>query len=192
LDEIAEEFDADPSRIGWGLFPELEDTMGEISGKIEQIGRRADSDAEQVREARETRADIDEKLAQAKARFDILAASRVNEDIDTEGILDTSIENVTDLPSYKKAQEVLDSTTPLHFPIAFPELFTGENNGFDTIIGNPPWEEATLEEKEFWARYIPNFQAKSDERQKELRDDLVNNRPELLEKYETEKECCVE
>lgn len=188
LDEIAEEFGANPSRIGWGLFPELEDTMGEISDEIEQIGRRADSDAEQVREARGTRADIEEKLAQVEARFDILAASRVDDDIDTEGILDTSIENVTDLPSYEKAQEVLDSTDPLHFPVAFPELFTGEDNGFDTIVGNPPWEEATLEEKEFWARYIPNFQAKSDELQKELRDDLVNNRPELLEKYKTEKE----
>ena len=49
------------------------------------------------------------------------------------------------LPSHRPASD-LDGLHALHFPIAFPEVFLRKRPGFDVIIGNPPWQEATVEE----------------------------------------------
>lgn len=41
-----------------------------------------------------------------------------------------------------------------HWYIEFPEVFqreTEDNNGFDVVLGNPPWERIKLQEKEFFA-----------------------------------------
>ena len=36
-----------------------------------------------------------------------------------------------------------------HWDLAFPEVF--ENDGFDCVLGNPPWERVKLQEKEWFA-----------------------------------------
>ncbi|MGY0219655.1 Eco57I restriction-modification methylase domain-containing protein [Endozoicomonadaceae bacterium StTr2] len=40
-----------------------------------------------------------------------------------------------------------------HWPLAFPEVFgrASERQGFDVVLGNPPWEGVKLLEKEFFA-----------------------------------------
>ena len=58
---------------------------------------------------------------------------------------------------------------PLHFPIAFPQVFLRDLPGFDVILGNPPWEEATLEVDRFWARHAPGLQALSQREQEAMK-----------------------
>jgi hypothetical protein len=48
-----------------------------------------------------------------------------------------------------------------HWPLAFPEIFSGERPGFDVVVGNPPWEEVTVEELAFYARYSPRLRGLS-------------------------------
>jgi hypothetical protein len=38
-----------------------------------------------------------------------------------------------------------------HWEIEFPQVFGGMSQGFDVVLGNPPWERLTLKEKEFFA-----------------------------------------
>lgn len=45
---------------------------------------------------------------------------------------------------------------PFHWIIEFPEVFF-EHNGFDVIIGNPPWEIWKPEKKDFFAQYDPGI-----------------------------------
>lgn len=40
--------------------------------------------------------------------------------------------------------------------LAFPEVFGGEKNGFDVVLGNPPWEHTELKEKEWFATRDPD------------------------------------
>jgi Eco57I restriction-modification methylase len=40
-----------------------------------------------------------------------------------------------------------------HWEIEFPQVFGGDADGFDLVIGNPPWERVKLQEKEFFAAY---------------------------------------
>ena len=37
-----------------------------------------------------------------------------------------------------------------HWHLEFPDVFSGENPGFDCVLGNPPWERIKLQEKEFF------------------------------------------
>lgn len=43
----------------------------------------------------------------------------------------------------------------LHWPIAFAPVMA--RNGFDCVIGNPPWEKITLNDKEFFAARAPEI-----------------------------------
>jgi len=187
LDEVTEILNVEQSSLG--MFTGGQSVMNEIRDDIDELGRFADASAEQVQEARETRAEIEEKLEQVRARFDILAASRINEDINTDPVSDTGID-ITEHESYAVSQNVLESTNPLHFPAAFPEVFDEDNSGFDVIIGNPPWEESVLEEDEFWTRHQPGLQREESHggNKDEIISELKEKRPDLLSQYERERE----
>lgn len=42
-----------------------------------------------------------------------------------------------------------------HWPLEFPEVF--EKDGFDVLIGNPPWDRIKFQEREFFENYIPKL-----------------------------------
>lgn len=42
-----------------------------------------------------------------------------------------------------------------HWPLEFPEVF--DQGGFDTVLGNPPWERIKLQEQEFFAARDPEI-----------------------------------
>ncbi len=44
-----------------------------------------------------------------------------------------------------------------HWELEFPEVFTGEDAGFDAILGNPPWEIQKLNSKEFFSKHDPDY-----------------------------------
>jgi hypothetical protein len=48
-----------------------------------------------------------------------------------------------------KAQELSAINRFFHWPLEFPEVFNAE--GFDIVLGNPPWERIKLQEQEFFA-----------------------------------------
>ena len=45
----------------------------------------------------------------------------------------------------------------LHWPLEFPHVFTGDNPGFDVVVGNPPWEEVTVEKLRFYLLREPGL-----------------------------------
>jgi len=184
LDEVTEILDVEQSSLG--MFAGGQSVMKEIRDDINQLGSFADASAEQVQEARDTRNKIEKKLGQIRARFDILAASRIDDEIDTSSVSDTGID-ITDHGSYEQAQNVLESIDPLHFPAAFPEVFHGEKAGFDVIVGNPPWDKTKVEEHEFWARHHPGLRSMPQSDREEKIREIKNERPDLVEELETER-----
>jgi hypothetical protein len=76
----------------------------------------------------------------------------------------------------------------LHFPVAFPEVFLRERPGFDCILGNPPWEEATVEKLNFWALRFPGLKSMGQADQRRELAELERARPDLVADYERELE----
>lgn len=44
-----------------------------------------------------------------------------------------------------------------HFEVAFPEAFAGGRNGFDIVIGNPPWDKTKFSDTDFFPQYHSNY-----------------------------------
>jgi len=68
------------------------------------------------------------------------------------------------------------------FHLAFPHVFNGsKSQGFDCVLGNPPWERVKLQEKEFFAARSPEVAAASNStNRKRLIERLREDDPELF------------
>jgi hypothetical protein len=185
LDEVTDILNFEQTSLG--MFAGGSSVMREIRDSISRLGDFADASAEQVKEARNTRNEIEGKLEEVRARFDVLSASRIDDSIDTDPVSDTDIK-ITEEDCYERAQEVLTAVNPLHFPASFPEVFDGDDSGFDVIIGNPPWEKTKMEEHIFWTRYEPGLQRGLSQGERDSRiEELIKERPDLASEYESKK-----
>lgn len=90
-------------------------------------------------------------------------------------------------PVLSKVAPIIDRVRPLHWPLAFPEVFADQKPGFDVVIGNPPWEEVTVEELAFYARQSPRLRGLSAGARDKALAELQRARPELAEQFATEQ-----
>ena len=67
----------------------------------------------------------------------------------------------------------------LHWPLAFPQVFHRERPGFDVVVGNPPWEEVTIEELSFYGMYRPGLNSMTQAERDRVIAGLVRERPGL-------------
>jgi hypothetical protein len=95
-------------------------------------------------------------------------------------------EQITEATAEARAQlDIWTGQAGFHWPLEFPQAFR-DSGGFDAVVGNPPWEEVTVEELAFYARYKPGLRGlPAGERAKEL-DALKQERPELAERLTQE------
>ena len=79
-------------------------------------------------------------------------------------------------------EEDVRSHDTFHWVLEFAEVFADE--GFDVVVGNPPWDEIKSDRKEFFVKYDPIFRSLSthgmDHRQEELLED-----EDVKEEWET-------
>lgn len=137
-------------------------------------------DAKPVRDASH-----DEKTARAK---NLIKWEQANKPLVTFQFEDwgRQKQSIADSPAHKCALELIKETHAFHFPIAFPEVFLREHPGFDVILGNPPWEEITVEEKSFWTRYFPGIKALQQREYEARLQSLRDERPDLVLEYTNE------
>jgi hypothetical protein len=78
-----------------------------------------------------------------------------------------------------------------HWPLAFPEVFhpsSERNPGFDAVIGNPPWDEVTVEELGFYALHDPGLRGMTSEAGRRQRiAELREKYPQLEQEFESRK-----
>ena len=144
------------------LFPiDPEHLLGQAQGSLLRFRAALDESPAELRSARIALRAASQKIQPAAALFDIITGSRMaGEGIPAEvaklSRLDSSLIRS---PARNYALRSMGELIPFHFPAAFPEVFLRAQPGFDVIVGNPPWQEATLEEDAFWARHAPGLRA---------------------------------
>ena len=94
-------------------------------------------------------------------------------------------EHRTDL--LRRARKLADRHQFLHWPLAFPQVFSRPSPGFDVVVGNPPWEEVTVEELSFYGLYRPGINALGEKERERWIGELVRERPELVQRLEDRK-----
>jgi len=165
--------------------------VGSASTAIEKLARLSDANGAEIEAARAAFEEEKKAVRPAKALFDVLAAARIEDAVRAAVFQQAShwkedLAKVLGSDVHKQAQEKLKAIPPFHFPIALPEVFLRERSGFDVIIGNPPWEEATVEEDRFWTRYFPGFHSLAQREQEATKKRLRRDRPDLVQVYEKE------
>ena len=149
---------------------------------LETLGQIADASATEIKQAEEAHREAMEAVQPIRDLFHLLAAARQKEHVSYP--TDISAEDIQGNEYLDEARELAKQQDSLHFPVAFPEVFLRERSGFDCILGNPPWEEAMIEEDKFWTRYYPGLVAKSTRKQNKLIEEYRAERPDLKEEYE--------
>jgi len=175
---------------GMSLFQmDAKTFLSDASDALGRLGQIADATTTEVKEARKAWRDADAAIEPTRALCDILTASRI-EAVDFPILLtdwDKEKESVVKGKDHGHALGVLKELNPIHFPVAFPEVFLREQAGFDVILGNPPWEEARVEEKGFWARHFPGLRGLTQTERKTKIAQLSSARPDLAVAYEKER-----
>jgi hypothetical protein len=85
----------------------------------------------------------------------------------------------------ERARNIAEKQRFFHWELEFPEVFEGQGSGFDSIIGNPPWEKPSLLQKEWFAgrnEEIASSDSKSE--RDDLIEELTETNPSLYEKYQ--------
>lgn len=84
------------------------------------------------------------------------------------------------------ANKLAEEKNFFHWCLEFPEVF--EQDGFDCVLGNPPWERIKLQEKEFFAsRSAEIANAANKSAREKLIKELPKKNPELAQAFEEAK-----
>ena len=163
--------------------------LSDAKEALARLGKIADATTTEVRQARKAWHDADEAIRPTRALCDILAAARI-EGIDLPVLLTdwrAQKDSLVDGSEHVHALTVLSGVKPVHFPVAFPEVFLREKGGFDVLLGNPPWKAPVVHDVEFWARYFPGLRGLSASDRRSKTAEVIELRPDLLAILESEK-----
>ena len=187
LDEIREKFEA----LSLPMFPvDAQSLLGRAAGPLRRLANINDASLQDIADAREALEEAREAIRSTEALCDLIAAQPISEDPKVVLFPFENWENLGNdadaLEAVQIARQDLDDLDVLHFPVAFPEVFLRDRPGFDVILGNPPWQEATIEEHAFWARHFPGLRSLSQRQQETKKTRLREERPDLVSLYEDE------
>ena len=69
--------------------------------------------------------------------------------------------------------EQIESYTPFHWVLEFADVYA--NDGFDVIVGNPPWEVLSVNRDDFFSRYDPQFRSYTSREKDRVQEQLLTD-----------------
>ncbi|MCP9490254.1 MAG: hypothetical protein MSC31_10315 [Solirubrobacteraceae bacterium MAG38_C4-C5] len=164
--------------------------MREAAAKAAQIRATDDARPEDVRASHHADEELHAAVAGARTVFDLWTAQPLGLAGAREEALLRGQELVAGAssPLAGEAGGLARREAFLHWPLAFAEVFARENPGFDAVVGNPPWDEVTVEELGFYARYRPGLRSLAEAPRRTELARLLEERPELTEHLAAEQE----
>ncbi|MGH6895844.1 MAG: Eco57I restriction-modification methylase domain-containing protein [Geminicoccaceae bacterium] len=174
---------------GVGMFAvDAEHLLGMAAAPLKRLATLADATIKDIASGREAMAKARTDLTETETLCDLLTAKPIAGAALTFQLDRWEEERNTLLVSgaRTRAREALTGLDVFHFPVAFPEVFLRRRAGFDVIIGNPPWQELTLEEHAFWARFFPGLRGLTQREQEQEKTRLRKARSDLVAVYEAE------
>ena len=192
---------ADPQVVGGSDSPLLtglpvREAMQRAADTQRELAANPDRNPDEVHRSEELAADLHESTAGLRSAFDLWAAEPLGL-VTGRYALETNANAIIKRDSIKTAgiADALAESARLaaryrffHWPLEFPSVFHRERPGFDVVVGNPPWNEVTVEELAFYAlrdpglRGIPNL---SERRSRIAQLDTQN--PTLREIFQAEQ-----
>ncbi len=161
----------------------------------EELAAIPDRNPDEVNRSKELGKALRAATTGLRSAFDLWAAeplglSKSRADLQLHGKVIVSGEDVPSsiLARLAEARKIAEQYRFFHWPLEFPGVFHRDRPGFDVVVGNPPWNEVTIEELAFHAlrepglRGLPNL---ADRRERIAALDREN--PDLRREFEERK-----
>ncbi|MGH2652820.1 MAG: Eco57I restriction-modification methylase domain-containing protein [Actinomycetota bacterium] len=180
---------------GYGAVPAIPKALTRAKTLAGRVAETADRTPEEVASSREIDAELDEVLSGLTHLFDVWTA----EPFGLQGArgwlataaVDDLVEGRTAKGEERYLHPALNMAEKLFFfqwLAEFPEVFVRDDPGFDVVIGNPPWEELTVEELAFYALHDPGIRGLRAEADRRRRiEELLKRYPDLEKEFEERK-----
>ena len=187
VDEIVNKFD----QMRGTLFAVNADSLlGEAARPLRKLATLKDATPTDIEDGRIAIHEARDAIQDTEALCDLITAQPITEDADLNAFPFEDWGRAKDtIHTSKELQQArldLEGLDPFHFPVQFPEVFLGNQPGFDVLVGNPPWKKFKVEELGFWTRISPGMRSKSHAEQNAKQEELKASRPDLLTVWQEE------
>ena len=91
--------------------------------------------------------------------------------------------SVAEMELDDRAKVLAGSHRFFHWPLEFPDVFTGEEGGFDADVGNPPWDVLQPSTQEFYIQYDPQFRKYGKQEALKRIKELHEHYPDMVVKW---------
>jgi hypothetical protein len=156
-----------------GLFAQqYEEAAAAKAGEVESIN---DLELGEIARGEQLERELDEATSGLRDYYDVVTAGPLLDrnlasvELHAEQILEGKTHDwvAREVATAKRAARTQDA---LHWRVAFPRVFLRhERPGFDVIVGNPPWEEVTVERLGFFVRHLPGLKSLRSQTEQERR-----------------------
>ena len=161
---------ADPSVVGASDSPmftgqTVQNAMERAAELQREQAAIPDRTPEEVKRSEELGSRREEATAGLRTAFNLwaveplgLAGARHTLETHADVILETGKEMPVEVAdAVAGASDIASQYRFFHWPLEFPNVFHRERPGFDVVVGNPPWNEITVEELAFYALREPGL-----------------------------------
>lgn len=178
------------SELGLPMFAEqIRRELGEATRRVKSLFEIQDRTPDEVKKSQQADREAEKAIAGVRRVFDLwtaeqfgLKAARHHVEVHGAEVLAGNGWSRSEIG--KKAGETAQRHGFLHWPLVFPQVFSRRRPGFDVVVGNPPWEEVTVEELSFYGLFRPGLNSmEEDDRARTIRE-MVEERPELPRRLE--------
>ena len=190
---------ADPETVGsegtmW--HDQLREGLRDAIAAVARLADIDDRTPEEVEASREADKEARAATAGVQRLFDLWTAGGFGVDGAREHV-EANAQAVISGEDEEYGQRLIKQATALgrlhrflHWPLVFPRIFDPDQGrtGFDVVVGNPPWEEVTIEELSFYGRYVPGIQGLPEAVRTRSTHNLIMERPELSTLLDQERE----
>lgn len=143
----------------------LGQALRRASELAQELSDMQDRTPAEVAESRRKSAELEQMVAGARRAFNLWTAEPFGVKGARDALLDAqailSGQMAGGLADLARSSAAEASTRHFfHWPLAFPEAFHSSSErqpGFDAVVGNPPWDEITVEELGFYALHDPGL-----------------------------------
>lgn len=174
-----------------GSFVEDEIAAGQAAADddLARAALLAETSVAESDKAQAMRAEAAQKVAPMRAVCDLAVASRLGV-VSLPELAMSGWDALVAVGGRRVVRERVEPLNPLHFPVAFPEVFRSgrRRQGFDVVLGNPPWDEAMVEEPKFWQRYEAGVMGLAPAPLRRRITELRAARPDLVDDLKQEQE----
>jgi Eco57I restriction-modification methylase len=163
------------------------------AAKAAELASTNDLELGDIARGQELQEELDEATVGLRDYYDVVTAGPLLDRNlgEVELHAETIIERRADTRvagDVRAARDTARDQAALHWRLAFPTVFLRRvGPGFDVILGNPPWEEVTVERLGFFVRHLPGLKSIRSQAEQERRiAEFAATYTTVRERYEAE------